>query len=253
MNIIVCAKQVVDASEIKIDSSTNKPILEGISKKISDIDKNAMEEAIKIKDKHGGKITVVTVGSADAKERIKELLAMGADEGILIPYPDKYDYHVVSTLLAEAIKKIGEYDIVLCGEASTDLFSGQIGPKVAGLLNIPQITYAQSVDAEKDKVVAERNMGEKSVTTESSYPVIITVTKEINEPRLPSLMEILGAANKPINDWSADSLVDGLEPKIETIDLKGISMERKNIVYKDGLDESIGKLVDNLAKEGVLG
>lgn len=253
MNIIVCAKQVVDASEIKIDSSTNKPILEGISKKISDIDKNAMEEAIKIKDKHGGKITVVTVGSADAKERIKELLAMGADEGILIPYPDKYDYHVVSTLLAEAIKKIGEYDIVLCGEASTDLFSGQIGPKVAGLLNIPQITYAQSVDAEKDKVVAERNMGEKSVTTESSYPVIITVTKEINEPRLPSLMEILGAANKPINDWSADSLVDGLEPKIETIDLKGISMERKNIVYKDSLDESIGKLVDNLAKEGVLG
>ncbi|MCK4348942.1 MAG: electron transfer flavoprotein subunit beta/FixA family protein [Thermoplasmatales archaeon] len=253
MNIIVCAKQVVDASEIKIDSSTNKPILEGISKKISDIDKNAMEEAIKIKDKHGGKITVVTVGSADAKERIKELLAMGADEGILIPYPDKYDYHVVSTLLAEAIKKIGKYDIVLCGEASTDLFSGQIGPKVAGLLNIPQITYAQSVDAEKDNVVAERNMGEKSVTTESSYPVLITVTKEINEPRLPSLMEILGAANKPINDWSADSLAGGLEPKIETIDLKGVSMERKNIVYKDSLDESIGKLVDNLAKEGVLG
>ena len=253
MNIIVCAKQVVDASEIKIDSSTNKPILEGISKKISDIDKNAMEEAIKIKDKHGGKITVVTVGSADAKERIKELLAMGADEGILIPYPDKYDYHVVSTLLAEAIKKIGEYDIVLCGEASTDLFSGQIGPKVAGLLNISQITYAQSVDAEKDKVVAERNMGEKSVTTESSYPVLITVTKEINEPRLPSLMEILGAANKPINDWSVDSLAGGLEPKIETIDLKGVSMERKNIVYEDSLDESIGKLVDNLAKEGVLG
>ena len=253
MNIIVCAKQVVDASEIKIDSSTNKPILEGISKKISDIDKNAMEEAIKIKDKHGGKITVVTVGSADAKERIKELLAMGADEGVLIPYPDKYDYHVVSTLLAEAIKKIGEYEIVLCGEASTDLFSGQIGPKVAGLLNISQITYAQSVDAEKNKVVAERNMGEESVTTESSYPVLISVTKEINEPRLPSLMEILGAANKPINDWSADSLAGGLEPKIETIDLKGVSMERKNIVYKDSLDESIGKLVDNLAKEGVLG
>ncbi|MEA3457987.1 MAG: electron transfer flavoprotein subunit beta/FixA family protein [Candidatus Thermoplasmatota archaeon] len=253
MNIIVCAKQVVDASEIKIDSSTNKPILEGISKKISDIDKNAMEEAIKIKDKHGGKITVVTVGSADAKERIKELLAMGADEGILIPYPGKYDYHVVSTLLAEAIKKIGEYDIILCGEASTDLFSGQIGPKIAGLLNISQITYAQSVDAEQNKVVAERNMGEESVTTESSYPVLISVTKEINEPRLPSLMEILGAANKPINDWSADSLAIGLEPKIETVDLKGVSMERKNIVYEDSLDESIGKLVDNLAKEGVLG
>ncbi|GAH17631.1 unnamed protein product, partial [marine sediment metagenome] len=138
MNIIVCAKQVVDVSEMKVDSSTKKPILQGVPQKISDIDKNAMEEAIKIKDKHGGKITVLTVGPADAKERIKELLAMGADEGILIPYPDKYDYHVVSTLLTEAIKKIGEYEIILCGEASIDLFSGQIGPRIAGLLNIPQ-------------------------------------------------------------------------------------------------------------------
>jgi len=253
MNIIVCAKQVVDASEIKINSSSNKPILEGITKKISDIDKNALEEAIKIKEKHNGKITVITVGTADAKERIKELLAMGADEGILIPYPNKYDYHVVSTLLLEAIKKIGEYDIILCGEASTDLFSGQIGPKIAGLLDISQITYAQSVNVEKDKVIAERNMGEKTVITESSYPVLITVTKEINEPRLPSLMEILGAANKPLKEWDIDSLSVGLEPKTDIIDLKGVSMDRKNIVFENNLDESVGKLVDNLEKDGVLG
>jgi len=252
MNIIVCAKQVVDVSEMKIDSSTKKPILQGVPQKISDIDKNAMEEAIKIKDKHGGKITVLTVGPADAKERIKELLAMGADEGILIPYPDKYDYHVVSNLLTEAIKKIGEYDIILCGEASIDLFSGQIGPRLAGLLDIPQITYAQSVNAEKDKITADRNMGDKSVTTESSYPVLITVTKEINEPRLPSLMQILGAANKPINDWTVESLAEGLNPKIDAVELNGISMERKNIIYKDDVDESVKNLVDSLAKEGVL-
>ena len=252
MNIIVCAKQVVDVSEMKVDPNTKKPILQGVPQKISDIDKNAMEEAIKIRDKHGGKITVVTVGPSDAKERIKELLAMGADEGVLIPLPDKCDYRVVSTLLAEAIKKIGEYDIVLCGEASIDMFSGQIGPRLAGLLNIPQITYAQSINADKDKIVAERNMGDKSVTTESPFPVLITVTKEINEPRLPSLMQILGAANKPINEWSADSLTKKLEPKVETLELKGVSMERKNIVYKDDVDDSVNKLVDSLAKEGVL-
>jgi len=252
MNIIVCAKQVVDVSEMKVDSNTKKPILQGVPQKISDIDKNAMEEAIKIKDKHGGKITVVTVGPNDAKERIKELLAMGADEGVLIPSPDKCDYRVVSTLLAEAIKKIGEYDIVLCGEASIDMFSGQVGPRLAGLLNMPQITYAQNVNAEKDRTVAERNMGDKSVTTESPYPVLITVTKEINEPRLPSLMQILGAANKPINEWSADSLTKELEPKVETLELKGVSMERKNIVYKDDVDDSVKKLVDSLAKEGAL-
>ena len=252
MNIIVCAKQVIDVSEMKLDSITKKPILQGVPQKISDIDKNAMEEAIKIKDKIGGKITALTVGPADAKERIKELLAMGADEGVLVTPPEKHDYHVVSNLLAGAIKKIGEYDLVLCGEASTDMFSGQIGPRLAGLLDIPQITYAQSLSAEKDKISAERNMGDKMVSEESNYPVMISVTKEINEPRLPSLMQILGAANKPINEWTADSIESGVKPVVDTIELKGIPMERKNIIYKDDLDESVTKLVDSLAKEGVL-
>jgi electron transfer flavoprotein beta subunit len=253
MNIIVCAKQIVDISEMKVDSSTNKPILSGIPQKISDIDKNAMEEAIKIKDKHSGKITVITVATNDAKERIKELLAMGADEGIIVKTQENIDYHMTANLLAESIKKIGSYDIILCGEASVDLFSGQIGPRLAGLLNIPQMTYAMSVEADKDKIRSERNMGDKVVKTESSYPVLITVTKEINEPRLPSLMQILGAANKPINEWTAESLNSSLKPLVETIDLKGVPMDRKNIVYKDELDDSINKLVDSLAKEGVFG
>ena len=251
MNIIVCAKQVIDISEMKVDPSTKKPILQGVPFKISDIDKNAMETAITIKEKNGGKITALTV-SSDAKERIKELLAMGADEGVIVNPPDKYDYHVVSMLLAEAIKKIGEYDIVLCGEASIDMFSGQIGPRLAGILNIPQIAYAQSVNAEKDKVICEKNMGDKAITTESTYPVLITVTKEINEPRLPSLMQILGAANKPINEWTSDSLIKDIKPFVETIELKGVPMERKNIVYKDDIDESINQLVESLTKEGVL-
>ena len=104
----------------------------------------------------------------------------------------------------------------------------------------------------KEKVVAERNMGEHMVTTESTYPVLITVTKEINTPRLPSLMQILSSANKPIKELSADSLGVKLSPAIETVELKGVPMERKNIVYKDDVNESIKKLVDSLAKEGVL-
>jgi electron transfer flavoprotein beta subunit len=253
MNIIVCAKQVIDISEMKVDSSTKKPILQGVPQKISDIDKNALEEAIKIKDKNGGKITVVTIGSIDAKERIKELLAMGADEGVLVTAPENVDYFMTATLLADAIRKIGEYDLILCGEASVDLFSGQIGPRLAGQLNIPQITYAQTVTAEKDKVTADRNMGENAVTTEATYPVLITVTKEINEPRLPSLMQILGAANKPINEWTAESLTSGLKPLVKTVELKGVPMERKNIIYQNDLDESVVKLVDSLEKEGVIG
>ena len=119
-------------------------------------------------------------------------------------------------------------------------------------MNIPQITYAQTVTAENDKVIAERNTGDKAVTTGATYPVLITVTKEINEPRLPSLMQILGAANKPINEWTADSLSSGLNLLVETVELNGVPMERKNIVYQDDIDESVSKLVDSLAKEGVL-
>ena len=253
MNIVVCAKQVVDIAEMKIDAATKKPLVEGAPKIVNDIDKNAIEEAIKIKEKQGGKITVVTVGSPDAKERIKEILAMGADEGILIPLTGEHDYHVVTMLLAQALKKLEAYDLILCGEASTDLFSGQVGPKLAGLLGLPQITYAQKVDAAKEKLVAERNMGDTMVTTESTYPVVVTVTKEINEPRLPSLMQILSAASKPIHEWTAESLGDPVEPKVNTLEVKGVSMDRKNIVYKDEtLDEAIQKLVDNLAKEGML-
>ena len=253
MNIIVCAKQVVDVAEIKIDASTKKPILVGIPQKISDMDKNALEEAIKIKEKHGGKITVVTIGAPDAKERMKELLAMGADEGVLVSPPDHADYHIIAHLLAGAIKKIGMYDIILCGEASIDLFSGQIGPRVAGLLNIPQITYAQTVLVDHGKVVSERNLGEKAVTMESPFPVLLTVTKESNQPRLPSLMAILASSSKPIHEWPATGVTaEALLPKVKTIDIKGIPMARKNIVYQDDLDQSVSKLVDELAKVGVL-
>jgi len=253
MNIIVCAKQVVDVAEIKIDPSTKKPILAGVPQKISDMDKNALEEAIKIKEKHGGKITIITVSSPDAKERMKELLAMGADEGVLIHTPEHADYHVIAHLLAGAIRKIGVYDIILCGEASIDMFSGQMGPRIAGLLNIPQITYAQTVIVETKKVTSERNLGEKAVTIESPFPVLITMTKESNQPRLPSLMAILASSSKPIYEWPASSVTtESLLPKVETIDIKGIPMQRKNIIYQDDLDQSVGKLVDELTKVGVL-
>ena len=252
MNIIVCAKQVLDISEMKIDKSSNKPILSGLDKKVNEIDKNAVEEAIKIKEKQGGKITVVTVGEADAQERMKEMLAMGADEGIIVPISDEMDYASLTAILAKTIKKIGEYDILLCGEASTDMFSGQVGPRLAGMLNIPQITYVQKIEADSDKISAERNIGDTIVSMESTYPVLVTVTKEINEPRLPSLMQILAAANKPIQEWTIGSLEVDVNPKITSIDLQGISMERKNIIFDDDSDESIQKLVDNLAKDGVL-
>ncbi len=254
MNIVVCAKQVVDVGEIKVNPSSGKPMLEGIPKKISDIDKNACEEAIRVREKVGGKVTVLTVGTPDAKERMKELLAMGADNGVLVTVPEKADHLVTSTLISKAIQKMGGADLIICAEASIDQFSGQIGPRVAGLLNIPQLTYCYKVTAEPQKLTAERNLGDRLVTSESSYPVLVTVTKEVNQPRLPSLMQILGSAKKPIEVWGTSDIgAADLKPGIETIDIKGVAMSRKNIVFKDDLDESVSKLADSLSKEGLLG
>ncbi|MFW6144672.1 MAG: electron transfer flavoprotein subunit beta/FixA family protein, partial [Candidatus Natronoplasma sp.] len=165
MNIAVCAKEVVDVSEIKIDEKTNEPILEGISREVSDIEKSAVEEAIKIKEEYGGKITVLTVGSVENMENIKELLAMGADEAVIIYPPRETDYTVVSELLAGAIKEIGDIELVLCGEASIDLFSGQVGPRIAELLDIPQVTYAENLEVEEEKIIGERDVGGNKVMT----------------------------------------------------------------------------------------
>jgi len=254
LNIVVCAKQVVDVGEIKVNPSTGKPVLEGIPKRISDIDKNAAEEAIRIKDKLKGKVTIVTVGTEDAKERIKELLAMGADDAILVPPPQGADYSVTSSLIAGAIKGLGNVDLVLCGEASVDMFSGQMGPRIAGALGIPQLTYAFKLTAEADRITAERNMGDMMVVSESSYPVLVTVTKEINQPRLPSLMQILGSAAKPIKVTKPEEIAGAdLTPKVIVEDVKGVPMVRKNKIYKDDLDEGVKDLAANLAKDGVLG
>lgn len=253
MHIIVCAKQVVDVSEVKIDPNTKKPLLD-VPKKISDIDKNAMEEALKVKEKIGGKITVLTLGLPEAKENIKELLAMGGDEAVLVKEHGGEDYYESSLLLAKAIENIGEYDIILCGETSIDQFSGQMGPRIAGILGIPQITYAQKVIAEEKNVVAERNLGDSVVTMRSSYPVLITTTKEINEPRLPSLMQILASSNKPIHEWDAHSLIEKTTPKVEIMDTKGLTIERKNMIYHEGeLEEIVNTVVDAILKEGVVG
>jgi len=253
MDIIVCAKQVLDVAEIKIHPETKEPILSGVPRKISDIDKNAVEEAIKIKDKVGGKVTVITVGMPEAVENIKELLAMGADEGIVVKTQSQ-DYDVVSKLLMKAVEKLGTYDLILCGEASIDQFSGQMGPRIAGLLKIPQITYVKKLEVEKEKIRADRDTGDTIVTMESSYPVLITVTKEINEPRLPSLMQILAASNKPIQEWEGEELIKKVEDKTVIHKVTGITSERKNRIYQEeNLEDSIEKVVDDLFKDGVVG
>jgi electron transfer flavoprotein beta subunit len=249
MNIVACIKQVVDVSQVKVDESTQQLILKGIPFKTSDFDKNAMEEAIKIKEKLNGKLTVMTLGSASASESIREGLAMGADEGIILSDPsfENLDASGVAVVLAAGINKLGQVDLVLCGEAAIDTYAGQVGPMLAEQLGMPTITYATEITAEADKVSVDRDIGDKTMTVESGFPVLVTATKELNEPRLPNMMQILAAANKKVDTWGAGDLgiaAGQLSNNLTTGEVKGFQMDRKKIMIDGEPAEQVEKLID---------
>ncbi|HHT9114375.1 MAG TPA: electron transfer flavoprotein subunit beta/FixA family protein [Candidatus Wunengus sp. YC65] len=223
MDIIVCIKQIYDLGQIKVDTTTKYPITEGVARKISDFDKNALEEALRIKEKHGGTVLALIGGT---KEAAKEALAMGADEAVI--YSADSDSLGTATILAEIIHKM-KYDLILCGEASIDEFSFQIGPRLAQALGIPVLTYARKMEPKDNEVVVERNLENRYEIAKARLPALVTVTKEINEPRIPTLLQILGASKKKITEISLEKQEAG----IETLRVTAIEMKRKEVILKD--------------------
>jgi len=262
VRILICVKQAIDVSQLKADSATRHLILADAPKKISDFDKNALEEAIHIKEKLGGEVLTATVCPEDAKTTLREALAMGVDKSYLISDPifENSDTLATSYVLAEAIKKIGDFDLILCGEASIDSFSAQIGPRLAERLGIPLITYARKLSLEGETVAAERGLEDCSETVKAKMPVLITVTKEINEPRTPSYMAIMKAFKKEIVVWKAADLgipsekVGEAGSAVQVLDVLAPKMERKKIVIKgETAKETAEKLAKALIQEGVVG
>ncbi|MEM1525420.1 MAG: electron transfer flavoprotein subunit beta/FixA family protein [Nitrososphaerales archaeon] len=259
MKIVVCAKYALDVAELKI--SSGKPVLEGARRKVSDIDKNAIEAAISIKEKYGGIIKVLCFGPMSAKEGLKELLAMGADEAYLIEDPSEGMLDTAATVeaLALAIQKMDGFDLILCGEATIDGYTSQVGPRLAERLKVPQITYVRSIKIDGNNVIAERDLEDVYQTVKVPMPLLITVTREINTPRIPNLMAILKASKKPITIWKIEDLglsKDKLEQisSLHTLSLEGFTVERKRIIIKDKpVDEAVQELISYLLKEKVLG
>ncbi len=224
MNIIVCIKQVPDTNDVKIDPKTNTLIREGVKSVINPFDENAIEEAVRLKEAHGGKVTVITMGPPQATEALKTAIAMGADEGILIS--DRAfagaDTWATSYTLAQAIKKIGAFDLVLFGKQAIDGDTAQVGPGVAEFLDIPQVTFAIKIDivgadGNQPSVRVKRQLEESSEIVETKLPAAVTVIKQINEPRLPSLKGQMRAKKAEIPVWTAETIM--AEP--ENIGLKG--------------------------------
>ena len=252
-------KQAVDVSQLKVDPATRQLVTAGAPKKMSDFDKNALEEAIRIKEKLGGEIITLTVSSEDAKAVLREGLALGADKAYWLNDPalQGTDTWGTAYVLAEMVKKIGEFDLILCGDSSLDSFSGLVGPRLSEMLNLPQITSVGKVTVEGDAVIAERSLEDASETVKAKMPALISVTREINQPRIPSLMMIMKASKKEIVAWSLKDLnvtAEKIGSRIEIISVLAPKMDRKKIkVTGESVQEIAEKLAKAIIQEGVIG
>jgi electron transfer flavoprotein beta subunit len=258
LHVVVCMKQTVDLQQIRIKRDTREPVLEGLPVVFGDMDKNALEEAVRIKEKHGAKVTVLSVGTAKLKEGILEALAMGADEACIVVDSacDGSEPSSSALTLAEALKKIGSYDIILVGEGSADNYSGQVGSRLTELLNVPLITYVRELTIDSNTITATRDVEGALEVLKTKTPLIISVTSEINKPRRPPLTQILKASRKPLNMWNLKDLgldtnaVSAASSAVHIITNLAPEQERKGMIFEG--EDSVEKLVAALRKEGVL-
>ena len=200
MDIVVCIKQVPETTEVKINPETNTLVREGVPSVINPFDENALEAALQLKEKHGGKVIVITMGPPQAVDALKTSIAMGADEAVLVS--DRAfagsDTWATSYTLAQAIKKLGNVDLILCGKQAIDGDTAQVGPGIAEWLGLPQVTFAVKIEIAGQQAKIERLLEEVNEIVSSPLPMVITVVKQINEPRLPSLKGMMRAKKAEI-------------------------------------------------------
>jgi electron transfer flavoprotein beta subunit len=256
VDIVVCVKTNPDLQMVRIKDRVAQT--EAVPYKIGDLEKNALEAAVVLRDAVGGKVVALCLaeGNRKAAEDIKVALAMGADEAVVIDDPALAapDQAAVAEALAAAVKKIGSCDLLLFGEGSTDNYTGQVGPRVAELLDLPQIGYARKVEAADGHVRCERSMDDMLETVEAPLPAAVTVVSEINEPRIPGLMQIMKAKSKPLQVWSlADLGLEAPAPVREVVSNLAEEQDRKHIVFEGTAAEQAEAFVDALIREGVLG
>ena len=257
MNIIVCIKQVPGTTEIKIDPKTNTLVREGVKSIINPFDCYAVEEGVRLRERYGGKVSVITMGPPQAEEALRETISLGADEAILLS--DRAfagsDTWATSYVLSRAAAKIANYDLIICGKQTLDGDTAQVGPGVSEMLKIPFIAYVSKVEEIKDKYIKVQRMVEEGYEViEATLPAVITVVKEINVPRLPSLRGTMKAKSAKIPVWNAAEI--GVEadkagiPGSPTRVVKIFYPKRthKSEIFQGSLEEQVGQLAERLEK-----
>jgi electron transfer flavoprotein beta subunit len=251
---IVCAKLVLDVEGLKVDPKSLTLVTERVERKMSDFDKNALEEALRLREKEGGTVTVVCVGPPAAASLAKEALNMGADEVHLVggKGADALDARATADTLAAAIAKIGTFDLVLCGEASIDAYAAQVGPRLAEKMGIPQASHVRKLTVSGNLVSAERDLEESIETVEGQTPMLITVTREINEPRIPTITMIIKASKKVPKVIDVAELGGPFPTSVTVLGALAPTTERRKEVIEGTPEEVAEKLAKTLVKEGVV-
>lgn len=247
MKILVCVKQVPDTTEVKIDKEKGTLIREGVPSILNPDDANALEEALKIKDKYKDvTVTVLSMGPPQADYMLRECLAMGADDAFLLS--DRAfggsDTWATSNAIVAGINKIGKFDIIFAGRQAIDGDTAQVGPQIAEKLSISQVTYVQNLEIDGDVVEVQRQLEDGYEIIKVNMPVLLTAVKELNEPRYMAVDKIFDAYRKEIrilsfNDINIDSSQVGLkasptkvfksftpEPKGKGVMLEGTSKNK---------------------------
>jgi electron transfer flavoprotein beta subunit len=261
LKIAVLVKASVDPNMLrpKPDGSVD---VDAAKLAISEYDKNAVEAALQIREKLGGSVVVfsaLTWGPVAKRQReleqvVREALAMGADEAHLVVDEALIpgEPYLTARALAALIQKVGGFDLILTGEASMDMLSSQVGAMVAELLGIPFISFARHMEVSDGKLVVKRDLEDKVEVVEAPLPAIVSVTGEINQPRIPTLLQIRRAMKKPINVHKLSDLGVTLERRSSLEDVRMITVKRKNIIIEgENLEEVAEKLIEKLKEEGV--
>ncbi|MCH1771091.1 MULTISPECIES: electron transfer flavoprotein subunit beta/FixA family protein [Metallosphaera] len=240
MSVVACFKVVPDDTSVRVIGGkveTNVPV------KISTYDKNAIEEAVRLKEKLGWKAIGVTVGNTDRKS-IRDALSMGLDEVVAIS-TGYLDVAGTAMALAETVRGISP-KLVLMAETTTDSSTSALPPYLAQLLGYPLISYARSLTIHDSTITAERSVGDVEVV-EAPLPAVVSVTGEINTPRTPSVKQIMESAKKPVKQVNFSS-----QPLAELVEVQPFVTSRKKVIIEKPMAEAVDQLINYLKGEGVL-
>jgi electron transfer flavoprotein beta subunit len=261
LRILALVKYSLDVAEIKVDAGSRTLRMAGVPQRFGEADKGVVEVAVRLKDASDGTVEVLCLGPPAARESVKDLMAMGADEATVVEdvFAGTADAAVAVLVLEAAIRKRGPFDLIICGFASDDGYSYQTGPRLSERLELPCVSYACDIRIEDGTLVVDRDLEESTQTVSVSLPAVVSVAEEAFVPRRVTLLEAMKAQKKPLNTWSLEHDLSLSKETVEQsstyemVSESGVMVERKQELLQGGdLTELADRFIDVLVRENVL-